>query len=409
MRGLLALTVWLALAWAAPAEAVIIATGDGTGNTSAPLDDPGWGHVATLSWATAVYVGDGWMLTADHLAPGDVEIGGVLHRAVPGSEVSLAPADLQLFRIESDPGLPPLPIATGPPAGEVVMIGQGRNRGEATRWLGRDGWQWGPGRALRWGTNQVKSVSVEYPAGSGAIHFTADFSEFGGTTSECQFAGGDSGGAVFSESGDVWELAGIQVLRTAYPGQPAETALFGNESWSAQLSEHRAEILSIVAEPACDNGVDEDGDGLTDLDDPGCDGPDDAFETSDSLPCDDGADNDADGRIDFDPATAADPGDEYTLPAGEGDPGCRDPSWMTESPKCQDGLDNDGDGAMDYDAGLSRNGVADPAGPDEHCVARPYRNCEQGECTSCGLGAELALLIPVWMWLRRRQIRIRPS
>ena len=174
---------------------------------------------------------------------------------------------------------------------------------------------------MRWGTNAVKNVSVEYPPGSGIFFFTADFSESGGTTHECQFAGGDSGGAVFSKNGDVWELAGIQVTRTLYEGQPWETALFGNENWSAQLAEYRDQILSIVAEPACDNGVDDDGDGFCDTvtgtctdgstpGDPGCDDWDDPFETSDALPCDDGFDNDGDELIDYpdDPGAGPPPG-----------------------------------------------------------------------------------------------------
>jgi hypothetical protein len=126
-----------------------------------------------------------------------------------------------------------------------------------------------------------------------------------------------------------------------------------------------------------------------------------------SAPCNDGLDNDGDGRIDFDPVTFANPGDEYTPPSGSGDPGCKDPSWFTENPRCQDGTDTDGDGAMDYDAGLSRNGSAHPAGPDPQCVGRPYRNCEKPIC-GCGLGVELALLLPSLIWLRSRR-QPRPS
>jgi hypothetical protein len=405
------LAVILTLAWGAPAEAVIIASGEGTENTSAPPDDPGWDHVADRSYATAVYIGDGWMLTADHVPSGDVQIQGVVYRWVPDSDVTVDPADLKLFRIESDPGLPLLPIAADPPAEDLVFIGIGRNRGaEIKDWDADphlDGWYWGSGAAMRWGTNAVKSVSVEYPLGSGIFFFTTDFSESGGTPHECQVAAGDSGGAVFSENGGVWELTGIQVTRTVYDGQPYDTALFGNESWSAQLSEYRDQILSITAEPACNNGVDDDGDGLIDHpDDPGCDDLLDPFETSETLPCDDGFDNDGDGGIDFDPATYADPGDETTPPSGEGDPGCKSPSRSTESSKCQDGIDNDGDGQMDYDAGLSANGFADPAGPDPHCVDRPWLNTEAPTATasSCGLGGELTLLLPalMWMWRRRR-------
>jgi len=127
-----------------------------------------------------------------------------------------------------------------------------------------------------------------------------------------------------------------------------------------------------------------------------------AFE--DAPECDDGLDNDGDGRTDFDPVTFADPGDESTLPAGVGDPGCKDPGWHTESPQCQDGDHNDGDGKMDYDAGFFANGFADPAGPDPQCLGTPrraWRDKEKGG--RCGLGYELALLVTVLMRLRRRR------
>jgi hypothetical protein len=419
MRILLGAVVVLALAWGAPAAAVIIASGDGTGNTSAPPDDPGFAHVGTKIGLSAVYIGDGWVLTANHVHPGDVEIEGVTYREVYDSEVRLLtdgvdPADLILFQIESDPGLPPLPIAMDPPAGEVVMIGNGKNRGDPIYdWDASpdlDGWYWALSRAMRWGTNQVKNVSLESSLGGRTVVFTTDFSGSGGTTHECQVATGDSGGAVFSKVGGVWELTGIHHARSVFSGQEDRTALFGNESWSVQLSHYRGQILDAIAEagPACSNGIDDDGDGLVDHPaDPGCLDADDAFERSASLPCDDGFDNDGDGGVDFDPVTYADPGDETMLPDGEGDPGCGDPTWSTESPECQDGGHNDEDGQMDYDAGLFVNGSADPAGPDPQCVSRPWRDREEAYPNTrasypCGLGAELALLLPALIWLRRR-------
>jgi hypothetical protein len=107
--------------------------------------------------------------------------------------------------------------------------------------------------------------------------------------------------------------------------------------------------------------------------------------------CDDGIDNDGDSFIDY-----------------PDDPGCRSVVAIIENPQCQDGIHNDGDGMMDYDAGYSVNGSADPAGPDPHCVDKPWRNREavypqRRSSYPCGLGAELVLLLPPLMWLWRRR------
>ncbi len=94
----------------------------------------------------------------------------------------------------------------------------------------------------------------------------------------------------------------------------------------------------------CDDGLDNDGDGLADYSrngegDPGCDSPSDPFETSSEYPCDDGLDNDADGSTDYRPGSATH------------DPGCvsvEDGSEREADLACDDGQDNDGDGEVDY-------------------------------------------------------------
>ena len=117
--------------------------------------------------------------------------------------------------------------------------------------------------------------------------------------------------------------------------------------------------------PQCSDGIDNDGDGWIDLDDSGCDGPNDDDETN-KPQCKDGKDNDGDGKIDF----PNDPGcdsptdnDERDIPAckdgkdndGDGkidmaDPGCENPNDddETDKPDCKDGKDNDGDGKIDF-------------------------------------------------------------
>jgi len=95
---------------------------------------------------------------------------------------------------------------------------------------------------------------------------------------------------------------------------------------------------------ACGDGVDNDGDGLTDFpDDPGCDSVNDTDEFNVRTPdCRDGLDNDGDGKIDYpdDPGcfSANQEGEQDDCPSG---PNC---------PECADGLDNDGDGDTDYPA-----------------------------------------------------------
>jgi hypothetical protein len=97
---------------------------------------------------------------------------------------------------------------------------------------------------------------------------------------------------------------------------------------------------------ACEDGFEDDGDGLVDHPaDPGCDAPADDSERSPALPCDDGFDQDGDELVDF-----------------PSDPGCASPMDDTETQAgavCDDGLDNDGDGNVDL-ADEGCDGISDP-------------------------------------------------
>jgi hypothetical protein len=89
--------------------------------------------------------------------------------------------------------------------------------------------------------------------------------------------------------------------------------------------------------PACSDGDDNDDDTYTDADDVGCFLPTDE---SEEIDCNDGVDNDGDGLIDYVAGGV--------LPAGA-DPGCTSFSDGSEWPGCSDGFDNDGDGYVDLE------------------------------------------------------------
>ena len=116
----------------------------------------------------------------------------------------------------------------------------------------------------------------------------------------------------------------------ANPAQPIATFAGTPFAGTPDLGTFTFELLNVVT--ACNDGVDNDGDTLVDLQDPGCETMDDDTETSPLLVCDDGLDNDGDGSTD-----AQDPGCASVLDVSE-----------LSDVECDDGLDNDGDSQIDY-------------------------------------------------------------
>ncbi len=158
---------------------------------------------------------------------------------------------------------------------------------------------------------------------------------------------------------------------------------FGSGDGAALGRGHFARVEWAIGLPECFNGIDDDGDGLTDENDPSCDGKILGSERSGTV-CDDGLDNDGDGFADL-----ADPSCQGSLEGGSEqlwtecddgldddgdgwtdfreDPSCLNDPAGTESlgTVCDDGIDNDGDGTLDLrDAG---------------CLFDPTRTSEAGE------------------------------
>jgi hypothetical protein len=88
---------------------------------------------------------------------------------------------------------------------------------------------------------------------------------------------------------------------------------------------------------------------------------------------------------------------------GGGPSGCDIGAY--EVAACADGLDNDGDGLVDFDGGATA-GLTPLASPDPTCTsALGGAEAPPPPSSGCGVGPELALLLPALLALRRRRAK----
>ena len=273
-RGLALAAATLVMLAPEPAGGVIISSGDGTGNTTTPARDPGWGNVARRGKVSAVYLGDGWMLTANHVGSGGVTLGGRRYPADLTVRVQLrnpdcSYADLALFRLHPDAGLPdrpPLEIArkTPRPGTHVILAGNGRNRGKSMDWTRPSGdvlrgWRWGAGQTLRWGTNLIDRVGswveVKRTRTRGLFMKFRPPEDPLATEHESQVSTGDSGGALFADVDGEYVLAGILFSRETNGSHPEKAALFGDRTIAADLASYRDQIEATIDPLAPDSPI----------------------------------------------------------------------------------------------------------------------------------------------------------
>lgn len=175
----------------------------------------GWDYVGTVSGASGVYLGNGYVLTAGHVAAGNFMLDGQTYDMIAGSTVAIGTADLHLYKIDttSTTGatltLPALTLSgtANPPSAlhsSVVFIGYGGSHGET----------WGEDTVNY--TNQTATLTspafvsndfytIDGATSSGPIHFT----------NNAQLVAGDSGGGAFlyNSSTHQWELAGLNEVQ----------------------------------------------------------------------------------------------------------------------------------------------------------------------------------------------------
>jgi hypothetical protein len=234
------------------AQALVVA-GDGASEQTPP-NDPGWAHVGRLGTVTGIYIGGGWVLSASHAGLRDLVLGDATYPAVPDSRIKLdmpgqpqIQSDVALFRVDPAPDLPPLALQLEAPekGTPALLVGLGQGRGAP--YAGTAGWSWKRGRVRRWGTNEVSRVGFDL-AGPGkrlTRCFRMDFSR-DGTPQEAQAAKGDSGGAVFLWDGQAYRLGGIMLSIGHGRGQAPSTALFGNFTNAADVSQYVPQIEAAM-------------------------------------------------------------------------------------------------------------------------------------------------------------------
>ncbi len=249
---LLALLAAACLFLPSSGQAVIVGT---TYQTTEPTDSDvthwqsGWGATGVTGWdyvglagdASGVYLGNGWVLTADHVDISNLTyvLGGVSYQIISSSISSLknSTADLSVFQITSSSGLPSLPkltISSFAPVvdqTEVVLVGFGNTGTKVESW----------GMNVVTGANQTVAitnttwVSTDFSTTLGSVNTGS-----GTYTNAASVVNGDSGGAAFYYNSFThkWELMGIM------------EAVNGDTSYMIQLSQYKSLITAAVPEPS---------------------------------------------------------------------------------------------------------------------------------------------------------------
>lgn len=257
------------------AEAVIVAGGDGTQNTTSPDGGQGWDYVGRIDKgvvsSSVTYIYNNWFITAHHVKaldnPTGVLLNGSSYLIDPNSWTRLSnsegdDADLSMFRVVGGTvGLAGLTVRSSATSNDsgLTMIGNGRNRETSeTRWRSTwaettssrfeySGYKWAEGATKRWGTNDKEDDVVELISiGFGATD--AFYTDFDDADDEAQGATYDSGGGVFYDNEGNWELAGIMIAIGTYSGQTniANSALYGNVTYIADMQYYASQISSTA-------------------------------------------------------------------------------------------------------------------------------------------------------------------
>ncbi len=281
---------------AAPALAVIVDGAGGNNSVPQPASPvAGLNNVGSIPSifqvvpnASGVYLGNGWVITAQHLGAISSGVNFVLNGNTftsDGLDDRIGTTDLQMFHLQVPnqtvanelSAIPSLNIASATPTVGATFYtkGFGSTRSSMVYYEvtsqtsgspSTTTYTWTPSSSsgtfnaegyseinthvLWYGANAASDTTatdsslVNFNDGSGKTNiFVSEFLPNGGA----QLSGGDSGGGVFDLNNN---LIGINLVDFTHDAnQPANTAIYGNESGYADLSAYRTQILAIRATP----------------------------------------------------------------------------------------------------------------------------------------------------------------
>ena len=200
----------------------------GTNPTGTPPNGAPWANVVKFGAnnASGVYLGHGYLLTANHAGMvSSVEINGVTYAVdttifPPTNSLQITDSnyvDLKLVKIVGLPPGPhvvqhlPLNFSTGDLNLDCTIIGWGVGKGAA---ITNKGWNWANDttRALRWGTN--KTLSAAAAANYSGYTYEALEASFNRSlgANAAEIVAGDSGGGLFQQFGGAWKLSGLNTI-----------------------------------------------------------------------------------------------------------------------------------------------------------------------------------------------------
>jgi len=276
MKTAISLVLFLTLS-SFPVQAVILLNkpNNDAGITSDPGTGAPWKNVAQILNSSSnpagsgVYLGNQYLLTANHVTVGSIVIDGQSFSVDSGFNnggfssgvQQIGTADLKVLRLSSDPelvvaGLVDINLNTSSTLDrnrDVTLIGFGRGRG--TEVIGQ-GWNWGAGGTedQRWGTNTTLNTIFN----DGNTFLLATEFNDNGIDTEAALTLNDSGMGMFYEQGPNWFLSGIGVAvdvngSSYYDRDLLTSGDQPDKSYFARISTYESQIadaLATIPEPS---------------------------------------------------------------------------------------------------------------------------------------------------------------